>query len=74
MSDGGPAFPFDDNVVNYGMSLRDYFAAAALQLSGAFAIASLLDGNKSTSEALEKADLAQRAYAIADAMIEARKK
>lgn len=31
--DGGPAFPHVDSfgAVEYGMSLRDYFAAAALQ-------------------------------------------
>jgi hypothetical protein len=28
---GGPAFPFDSDVANVGMTLRDYFAAKAMQ-------------------------------------------
>lgn len=28
---GGPAFPLDRDVVNVGMTLRDYFAAKAMQ-------------------------------------------
>ena len=68
--DGGPAFPVVDLRVNYhrdGMSLRDYFAAKALQ------------GLLSYTYASERfsGDLKQcvyEAYEIADTMLEAREK
>ena len=65
IEDGGPAFPYhgpDSGKV--GMSLRDYFAAKAMQAHivgrGEFA-----DTNKRT--------IAECAYDMADAMLEARK-
>ena len=69
---GGPAFPFEfdyhqvdgssETLVHAGMSLLDYFAGQVL--AGMAARASM---------PLEPADrLADRAYAIADAMLRAR--
>lgn len=66
---GGPAFPttpqnYDDmDPAGAGMTLRDYFAAKAMQ-------ADMTDG-------IHESDFARtafRAYKMADAMIEARKK
>lgn len=69
MNDGGPAFPFtfDDaadrcTVVTPGMTLRDYFAAAALQ----GLITSMQDGTPVFT--------ARLAYDYADAMITQREK
>jgi hypothetical protein len=64
--DGGAAFPVDSNsdtpgFTNTGMSLRDYFAAAALP-----ALLSAELG--SDARTVEKA-LARAAYRLADAMI-----
>lgn len=74
ISDGGSAFPGDNSQVrhNPGMTLRDYFAAKALQ--GMLAsdahpqvvLETLMDGPESR---LERAKFA---YSIADAMLEAR--
>ena len=65
IKDGGPAFPIpglqDDEDFN-GMSLRDYFAAKAMQGFAA-------DPNMSDKTAEEIAELA---YIWADAMIRAR--
>ena len=67
INDGGPAFPFaatDQSNVKLqaqGMTLRDYFAGQAL--AGAMA-----DHTWSS----EKYQTAEWAYAIADAMLEAR--
>lgn len=65
---GGCAFPFvpndgtEWNQVEFGMTLRDYFAAKAMQ-------ASLPDPAYSTWDAARHA---RRAYSVADAMIAAR--
>lgn len=60
-NDGGPAFPIvSDDLCATGMTLRDYFAAAALQGFGA---------NHWTSEMTARA-----AYAFADAMLAERAK
>jgi len=78
IDNGGPAFPLpvqDDRDCNFrfasgygGMTLRDYFAAAALQGN----LASNAIGYEYTGEnALEKA--ANEAYRYADAMLAARK-
>lgn len=93
-NDGGPAFPVREaerhNPANnethsieqhWGMSIRDYFAAQAMQ--GAIAegslrnIATLIQDvyPEMTSEDVAKASnaqLAKRCYAIADAMLAAR--
>ena len=76
MDDGGPAFPFEEwadaegkptNVVQYhGMSMRDYFAAKAMQ---AYAMQQVLpDMARPSDEAI-----AAWAYGMADAMLRARK-
>jgi hypothetical protein len=54
------AFP-DEN--NYGISIRDYFAAAAMQ-----GLLSRVGNDKINAHSV----LAQRTYQIADAMLEAR--
>ena len=69
---GGPAFPlaFEDDIqtketfVQYGMTLRDYFAAKAMQ------------GYCSREDSIECefSSIASDSYAMADAMLEARNK
>jgi hypothetical protein len=64
--DGGPAFPamhFDLADNEHGMTLRDYFAAAAMQ-----GLLSRVGHDKINAHDV----LAQRTYQIADAMLEAR--
>ena len=76
INDGGPAFPMPDShhangQVQYGhlgMTLRDYFAAAALQ--GNLAGQSIDVGYYEGKDAWNKA--AEDAYAVADAMLKAR--
>ena len=77
-NDGGPAFPVADTVVedkiyhgsyneagHPGMSLRDYFAAKAMQGE--------LSSQTDESVWTRTDGLARRAYVIADAMLKARK-
>ena len=62
---GGPAFPSHgsmSDVVQEGMTLRDYFAAKAMQ-------GLLLDDNGDFSD---RNWMAEEAYAFADAMLKAR--
>jgi hypothetical protein len=59
------AFPYDPENDSRGMTIRDYFAAKAL--SGLLAAP---DGK--FPNLLHRIDYAQNAYALADAMIEAR--
>lgn len=80
--DGGPAFPAEEfldtqapNVVNpirhSGMSLRDYFAAKAMQAGLANAsLPGLVEGDPEMLAVLNKA--ATAFYLIADAMVAAR--
>lgn len=56
--------PADDE---YGMSLRDYFAAKALLMDGLGLHADILDGQSVSQH------MARAAYNVADAMLEARK-
>ena len=70
---GGPAFPLQsigpDFAPGYaGMSLRDYFAAKAMN---AFVAGLLSDGEPVIKG--DYKDIARRAYEIADAMLAARK-
>lgn len=71
---GGPAFPrpysFDDHSANKehaqdGMTLRDYFAAKALQ--------GLLSCQSEETGFYQPKHAAHEAYAMADAMLETRK-
>lgn len=76
--DGGPAFPQNrppNSTVNGGMTLRDYFAAKAMQ--------AVLASNDATAirRAMEKAQVqspdelfARNAYQMADAMLKERAK
>ena len=86
MQDGGPAFPCKDFVFvaktaggvdrfhkidSTGLSLRDYFAAAALQ--AILPVADDAERRYGSNGAMAKAaDYAQVAYALADAMLKAR--
>ena len=67
INDGGAAFPHGDPTHggDLGMTLRDYFAAAALQ--GMLGNRSLVDNFSG------RAVMAGKSYFLADAMIEARK-
>ena len=61
LNDGGPAFPRDHAHDGHnGLSLRDYFAAKAMQ--------GMMAGNWNTNYD----DWAKHAYRLADAMIKAR--
>ncbi len=60
INDGGPAFP-SPHYHGYGMTLRDYFAAKAIEGLIAY---------KSEDAPLKK--MANTAYKIADAMLKAR--
>ncbi|MGQ5735383.1 hypothetical protein ACUNI2_26880 [Serratia sp. IR-2025] len=71
---GGQAFPFtphieSKNTEELGMSLRDYFAAKAMQ-----AIVRRYDGHSfgGGSESPQYKELSDDAYCIADAMLKAR--
>ena len=71
-NDGGPAFPRDSHidsasglkVQQNGMSLRDYFAAKAMQ--------GMAGGMAGTGINEVQEEIAKRSYAIADAMLKAR--
>ena len=68
---GGPAFPYEfggayRNQPKSGMTLRDYFAAKAMQ----GAISSLINGEPANSGT--DAALAKASYMIADAMLKER--
>ena len=69
INDGGPAFPTAFQMHSKGMTLRDYFAAAALQ--GNLASQSIDVGYYDGEDAWNKA--AKDAYKAADAMLKARK-
>ena len=60
---GGPAFPPSNPGYAHGMTLRDYFAAQALQ-----------GGLAHNRPAADTAGWAKWAYQVADAMMVARKK
>jgi len=74
-NDGGPAFPNVKNCPDLsekGMTLRDYFAAKAMQ--GIYACPVQLyhaDGTP-MPDPLTSADIAKMAYEEADAMLQAR--
>jgi hypothetical protein len=63
---GGPAFPTGTGVTPYnpGMTLRDYFAAKAMQ--------AIIQANKGIYFTLPDGDLSTSAYQLADAMLKAR--
>lgn len=80
--EGGPAFPTMKRAQYHnvsttdeaGMTLRDYFAAKAMQGIFDSAIDWFPTGKKADEESLNVfKDIAQDSYAMADAMLEARK-
>lgn len=68
---GGPAFPVQDAATwqGHGMTLRDYFAAKAMQGQ-----LTAQDGNGPFGMWAEFSQLAKEAYQIADAMLAERSK
>ena len=68
---GGPAFPFTEfqkdgaKVSAYGMTLRDYFAAKAMQG---------LCSNLKYQQSSNQAEIVSESFKIADAMLKARGK
>lgn len=62
---GGPAFPpmHDPNTHEFGMTLRDYFAASFIASGVVF---------KNLSSGSTTDEVAAQAYALADAMLKAR--
>lgn len=68
MNDGGPAFPVPLDKGWSGMSLRDYFAAAAL--NGFLSINAKFPGILQPTEE----DYSRAAYTVADAMLKEREK
>ena len=78
MNTGGPAFPRSESLryseyITGGMTLRDYFAAKAMQGILESAIDWLPTGKEPDLSSLEIfKDLSNDAYAIADAMLKAR--
>ena len=69
--DGGPAFPHDDSMsaaTRPGMTLRDYFAAKAMQSS----YLHFSNDDDWHTKHWTTEGLAQSAYAMADAMLKAR--
>jgi hypothetical protein len=59
-----PAFPNSHFSNVYGMSLRDYFAANAMQ--------GILAGTLTPSQVWSQDEAAETAYCVADAMLKAR--
>ena len=72
---GGPAFPSDAPQNFEGMTLRDYFAAKAMQsiLRGYDVVNSFEDEEINDPEGMPTL-IAQDAYVMADAMLKARGK
>ena len=62
---GGPAFPHENHLSHRGMTLRDYFAAKAMQ-------AILIAKYPITKEPNAEHAIAKAAYQGADAMLKAR--
>ena len=71
---GGPAFPVvHNNWTKTGMTLRDYFAAKAMQSIYAANVEWTPTGTPMDEESLQVlADVAQDSYKLADAMLKAR--
>lgn len=69
---GGPAFPTHDRTQHLGMTLRDYFAAKALQSVYSNAMLEATQGSGLFSDENWRIGIALDAYAMADAMIRAR--
>ena len=71
INNGGPAFPSNRTVnTSEGMTLRDYFAAKALQ--GMLAADALMKAAAYVSPEENERLMAEACYAMADAMLRAR--
>lgn len=66
MKDGGPAFPASGISGGYGMSLRDYFAAAVVVEAYRWRFI--------TGDGADPSSVAKEAYLVADAMLAEREK
>lgn len=66
-----PAFPVPSNAVTMGVTRRDWFAAMALQ--GVVSKGLDVIGDRVVSEQERYLMMARKAYALADAMVEAGK-
>ena len=66
INNGGPAFPVDvpGHRIEFGMTLRDYFAAKAMQ--------AMASSPEHCSDGWAHSDIAVQAYELADAMLRAR--
>ena len=62
---GGPAFPHENHLSHRGMTLRDYFAAKAMQ-------GFLANANLKTEKGTQR--LTEVCYEVADAMLKARER
>lgn len=74
-NDGGPAFPCpetDNYKPQWGMSLRDYFAAKAMQ--GLISVHNHYGEWTGCGDIKMNEILSETAYSVADAMLEAREK
>jgi hypothetical protein len=79
IDDGGPAFPqqgftYPNGETEYpmpGMTLRDWFAGQAL--NGLYSSGDIDLTKHTTEKSVGRSNIAKLAYAVADAMIEARK-
>ena len=77
IDDGGPAYPIVETTgkesIVLGASMRDYFAASALQgmWAGKFTTAKPVEGQPERKASYE--DMAAWAYMMADAMLAARR-
>jgi hypothetical protein len=72
-NDGGPAFPVtEDNLNNYGMSIRDYFAAKAMEAEIQARDGIPQAGSAGTPQLYWLRWIARDAYAMADVMLAAR--
>ena len=75
---GGPAFPANEGMKHDGMTLRDYFAAKAMQAHiqaqwSKFYNLQKGESKSSPFDVFDSEDVAELAYEQADAMLEARK-
>ena len=71
IDDGGDAFPHPDG--SFGMSLRDYFAAALMPSIMLRRFQIIDENEEERGIGIETKELAEAAYIAADAMLKARK-
>jgi hypothetical protein len=70
--DGGPAFPSQYELPeNQGLTLRDYFAAAALPVVWSMTTF-VIEQNGTITKTIDEESIAHATYAMADALLKAR--